>query len=110
MAELDPLAEVRKRLAARITDPKSMLLPGLREDLSAIMGALTELERRIGVVAVVELQKHYRPACNLHEAVWKSLAEMSDHARAVYRIGVHGERCVCIECMTQGRGAYERKP
>jgi hypothetical protein len=98
VAELNPLDALRKRLAIRISDPKLMLVPGLKDDLRAIHDGFVELERRVGVVAVVQLNNHYWPSATMHEALWRALSEMSDRARAVYNTGEHEPRCTCEQC------------
>jgi hypothetical protein len=105
MAEL-ALKETRKALAARISDPRTRIIPGMVDDLRAILGGFEDLERRVGTLATIVLRKHYRPDQPMHEALWKSLSDMSDSAGVEYRIGLHGDRCTCVECMAQQKGAY----
>lgn len=95
---MDELTKAKDALNKRSRDPRLRMVPGLADDLRAIGDALGELERRIGVLAVVEVHAHHNPTVPLHAAVWKSVSEMSDHARALYEIRSHGEHCVCEQC------------
>lgn len=94
---MDPLSKAREVLARRITDPKAKMF-GLSEDLRVILDAFAELERRCGVLASIALHRHYWPGEPMHPASWQALSEMSDRARALYRIGEHGAQCECQQC------------
>ena len=101
MAELsnqNPLAAARKVLAARVNDPKVKFIPGLSDDLRAILGAFDEIDRRIGVCASVLMAKHFAQT-SLHPAEVQALSELSDVARARYREGTHDCACTCSQCM-----------
>lgn len=55
---MDALQAARERLAARIKDTRIKLVPGLADDLRAILGAFSELETRVSIVAeaIIEMQ------------------------------------------------------
>jgi hypothetical protein len=76
MAELDGLERAKKTLVNRINSMQVTMIPGLRDDLRAILGGFEELERRIGVVAHVVVRKHYGE---------KTLDELTD--------------CKCAKCL-----------
>lgn len=96
------LAKARERLAARIRDPKLLMVPGLQDDLRAIVGALDELELRTATLAAFALRKHYWPLSQVHPGQLKALIEMGTDPATVARVATHGERCTCYECMGAG--------
>lgn len=99
---MDALAKARKRLSSRISDPKVMFVPGLADDLRAIDAAFEEIERRTSNLAAFALRKHFWPLSQVNKAQLQALIEMGTEPATVARIGTHGERCLCSECMGVG--------
>lgn len=99
---MDALTKARKRLSSRIADPKVKFVPGLSEDLRAMLDAIDELDRRTSNLAAFALRKHFWPLSQVNTAQLRALTEMGTEPATVGRIGTHGERCVCCECMGVG--------
>lgn len=100
-----PLEIARCRLLARIGELRLSIVPGLREDLSALVDALDELDRRTCALAAFALTKHYWPDSPVHSAEMKALAEMGEHAATRYRVA-HETGCLCAECFPPARVDY----
>lgn len=99
---MDELKKARRRLADRIADIRVRMVPGLVEDLSAIMLAFDEIDRRTSVLAAVVLRKHFWPhgALPLHSV--NALIAMGDEAEEQARRATHGDRCTCSACLPVG--------
>lgn len=79
-----------------------MLVPGLADDLRAIVEVVDELERRTSALAGFALRKHFWPQSAVNKAQLQSLMVMGTDPATVARIASHGERCVCEQCMGRG--------
>jgi len=97
------LKEAKDALRKRLTDKRLVMVPGLREDLAAILGGFEDLERRTGVLAAFLANLATDPESGLLPAEVAAIAAMSDHARARLRAWSHGARCTCADCMREIR-------
>jgi hypothetical protein len=91
VAELDGLDRAKKTLVARINSMQVTMIPGLRDDLRAILGGFEELERRIATVASVVVRKHYGEK-TLDETTWLAVDRIAAGAK-------HGPDCKCPRCL-----------
>ena len=96
---METLDEARARLAARIDDPKVRFVPGLADDLRALLVVVDELGRRTSTLAAFALRKHFWPASAVHRAQLQALMEMGAEPTVVGRIGTHSDGCLCEHCM-----------
>lgn len=102
---MDALSEARARLSSRISDKRLLMVPGLSDDLRAILAAFEELEQRAtdlecraANLAAFSLRKHYWP---MSPALNEQLCALIDMAKGA--LGpTHSERCLCSECMGVG--------
>lgn len=94
---MDALTRARQVLAARVTDPRVKFVPGLADDLKAILGGFTELQRRVEVLAAVTLRASYGAAQPRSHV--DALAAMGEEPAAIKRALEHGGQCCCSECM-----------
>jgi hypothetical protein len=99
VAGSNALVAARKALSSRINDPKVKFVPGLADDLRAILAAFDECDRRTSVLAAVALKKHFWPDAGLSKEHFAVLEEMGAEPATVSRVGKHGKDCLCEQCM-----------
>lgn len=99
---MDALAKARKVLEARVADKKTLYIPGLADDLRAVLGGFDELQNRTAMLAAVVLQKHYWPTSRLSRHEIDELARFGTDAAAAQRIAEHGQWCTCEACFRGG--------
>lgn len=96
---MDALKVACEALAARIIDPKARFIPGLADDLRAVLLAFEELDRRTELLASCVLQKHYWPSSKLTKRGRDALIAFGAEAATVGRRADHSPICTCSECM-----------
>lgn len=94
---MDALERARRVLSARVADPKVKFVPGLVDDLKAILGAFEEVARRTDALASAHLLLLSK--ASLHPGHADYLGEMGPKSADILRMWRHGERCTCGECM-----------
>lgn len=99
---MDALTRARQVLAARVIDPKVKFVPGLADDLRAILGGFTELQRRVEILAACALRVSYGAAQPRSHV--QALADMGEEAAAIKRALEHGGQCCCVDCMRDRHG------
>jgi hypothetical protein len=91
LERLDGLERAKKMLSKRINDPKVMFVPGLKDDLRAILDGFEEIERRVATVASVVVRKHFGES-KLDETTWLAVERIAAGAK-------HGPDCKCMRCL-----------
>jgi hypothetical protein len=94
---VDELAAVRKRLQERIGSVQVRYVPGLSDDLAAMLAAFGELERRTASLAAFALRSDF--GVTKHRAQLEGLAKMGHEPETVLRVFQHGQGCTCADCM-----------
>lgn len=99
---MDALIAARRRLKFRISQPQALLVPGLKDDLRAVDEAFEDVERAVATLAAFMLRKHFWPNSPVNKAQLEAVMRMGAESAAVGRVGTHGDRCTCSECMGVG--------